>query len=110
MRFGTYYFLQAPPSVAHPDVIRLEIEQMAWTEGGGCGGARRRAPRPHRAPLHRLRSLGLTAGARARRRDADAARAHRAGGGYPAVSRSDPASRRTRPAATPGVWTARRRG
>jgi alkanesulfonate monooxygenase SsuD/methylene tetrahydromethanopterin reductase-like flavin-dependent oxidoreductase (luciferase family) len=32
MRFGTYYFLQAPPSVAHPDVIRREIEQMAWTE------------------------------------------------------------------------------
>ena len=32
MRFGTYYFLQAPPSVTHPDVIRWEIEQMAWTE------------------------------------------------------------------------------
>src|SRR5262249_35296845 len=32
MRFGTYYFLQAPPSITHPDVIRHEIEQMAWTE------------------------------------------------------------------------------
>jgi alkanesulfonate monooxygenase SsuD/methylene tetrahydromethanopterin reductase-like flavin-dependent oxidoreductase (luciferase family) len=32
MRFGTYYFLQAPPSVAHPDVVRHEIEQMTWTE------------------------------------------------------------------------------
>jgi alkanesulfonate monooxygenase SsuD/methylene tetrahydromethanopterin reductase-like flavin-dependent oxidoreductase (luciferase family) len=32
MRFGTYYFLQAPPSLAHPDVVRNEIEQMVWTE------------------------------------------------------------------------------
>src|SRR6476646_8643622 len=32
MRFGTYYFLQAPPSVRHTDVIRQEVEQMAWTE------------------------------------------------------------------------------
>src|SRR4029453_11174426 len=32
MRFGTYYFLQAPPSIAHPDVVRREIEQMVWTE------------------------------------------------------------------------------
>jgi alkanesulfonate monooxygenase SsuD/methylene tetrahydromethanopterin reductase-like flavin-dependent oxidoreductase (luciferase family) len=32
MRFGTYYFLQAPPSISHPDVIRHEIEQMVWTE------------------------------------------------------------------------------
>ena len=32
MRFGTYYFLQAPPSIAHPDVVRQEIEQMVWTE------------------------------------------------------------------------------
>src|SRR4029453_8797166 len=32
MRFGTYYFFQAPPAVSHPDVIRGEIEQMAWTE------------------------------------------------------------------------------
>ncbi|MGH7341596.1 MAG: LLM class flavin-dependent oxidoreductase, partial [Candidatus Rokuibacteriota bacterium] len=32
MRFGTYYFLQAPPSIPHPDVVRREIEQMVWTE------------------------------------------------------------------------------
>jgi len=32
MRFGTYYFLQAPPTITHPDVIRHEIEQMVWTE------------------------------------------------------------------------------
>src|SRR5262250_302774 len=32
MRFGTYYFFQAPPAVSHPDVIRGEIEQMVWTE------------------------------------------------------------------------------
>src|SRR5258705_3456608 len=35
MRFGTYYFLQAPPAVTHPDVIRREIEQMVWTEARG---------------------------------------------------------------------------
>src|SRR2546427_6054511 len=32
MRFGTYYFLQAPPSLSHPEVIHREIEQMVWTE------------------------------------------------------------------------------
>src|SRR6266571_1312134 len=32
MHFGTYYFLQAPPALAHPEVVRREIEQMAWTE------------------------------------------------------------------------------
>ena len=32
MRFGTYYFLQAPPSIAHPDIVRQKIEQMVWTE------------------------------------------------------------------------------
>src|SRR5207247_6143827 len=32
MRFGTYYFLQAPPALAHPEVVRHEIEQMVWTE------------------------------------------------------------------------------
>src|SRR2546426_1883249 len=32
MRFGPYYFLQAPPALAHPEVVRREIEQMAWTE------------------------------------------------------------------------------
>src|SRR5258708_39854453 len=32
MRFGTYSFLQAPPSLTHAEVFRREIEQMAWTE------------------------------------------------------------------------------
>src|SRR2546427_2893482 len=32
MRLGTYYFLQAPPAPAHPEVVRRGIEQMAWTE------------------------------------------------------------------------------
>ncbi len=32
MRFGTYYFLQAPPHLTHADVVQREIEQMAWTE------------------------------------------------------------------------------
>src|SRR5256885_15197219 len=32
MRSGTYYFLQAPPSLSHPEVIHREIEQMVWTE------------------------------------------------------------------------------
>src|SRR5438874_13566055 len=32
MRFGTYYFLQAPPSLTHGEVFRRELEQMAWTE------------------------------------------------------------------------------
>src|SRR2546427_882524 len=32
MRFGTYYFLQAPPALAHPEVVRREIEQRAWIE------------------------------------------------------------------------------
>ena len=32
MRFGTYYFLQAPPAVDHAAVIQNEIEQMVWTE------------------------------------------------------------------------------
>src|SRR3989449_3623235 len=32
MRFGTYYFLQAPPALAHAEVFRREIEQMMWTE------------------------------------------------------------------------------
>src|SRR5947208_13961041 len=35
MRFGTYYFLQAPPALSHADVFRREIEQMAWTEEPG---------------------------------------------------------------------------
>jgi alkanesulfonate monooxygenase SsuD/methylene tetrahydromethanopterin reductase-like flavin-dependent oxidoreductase (luciferase family) len=32
MRFGTYYFLQAPAWLSHPEVVRRDIEQMAWTE------------------------------------------------------------------------------
>jgi alkanesulfonate monooxygenase SsuD/methylene tetrahydromethanopterin reductase-like flavin-dependent oxidoreductase (luciferase family) len=32
MRFGTYYFFQAPPQLAHADVVQREIEQMVWTE------------------------------------------------------------------------------
>ncbi|HEX9817997.1 MAG TPA: LLM class flavin-dependent oxidoreductase [Methylomirabilota bacterium] len=32
MRFGTYYFFQAPPSLSHPEVVQREMEQMAWTE------------------------------------------------------------------------------
>ena len=32
MRFGTYYFLQAPPSLTHAEVFQRDIEQMAWTE------------------------------------------------------------------------------
>jgi alkanesulfonate monooxygenase SsuD/methylene tetrahydromethanopterin reductase-like flavin-dependent oxidoreductase (luciferase family) len=32
MRFGTYYFLQAPPALSHPEVVHREIEQMVWTE------------------------------------------------------------------------------
>src|SRR5919108_2386646 len=32
MRFGTYYFFQAPPWLTHADVVQREIEQMEWTE------------------------------------------------------------------------------
>ncbi|HEU5323455.1 MAG TPA: LLM class flavin-dependent oxidoreductase, partial [Methylomirabilota bacterium] len=32
MRFGTYFFFQAHPSLSHPEVIRRDVEQMAWTE------------------------------------------------------------------------------
>jgi len=32
MRFGTFFFLQAPPWLEHPEVVHREIEQMAWTE------------------------------------------------------------------------------
>ena len=32
MRFGTYYFLQAPPGHAHADIIHDELEQMVWAE------------------------------------------------------------------------------
>jgi alkanesulfonate monooxygenase SsuD/methylene tetrahydromethanopterin reductase-like flavin-dependent oxidoreductase (luciferase family) len=32
MRFGTYYFFQAPPHLEHAAIVRGEVEQMAWTE------------------------------------------------------------------------------
>jgi alkanesulfonate monooxygenase SsuD/methylene tetrahydromethanopterin reductase-like flavin-dependent oxidoreductase (luciferase family) len=35
MRFGTYYFFQAPPHLRHPEIIHRELEQMEWTEALG---------------------------------------------------------------------------
>ena len=32
MRFGTYYFFQAPPHLTHADVVQREMAQMVWTE------------------------------------------------------------------------------
>jgi alkanesulfonate monooxygenase SsuD/methylene tetrahydromethanopterin reductase-like flavin-dependent oxidoreductase (luciferase family) len=32
MRFGTYYFFQAPPGLSHRDIIHHELQQMAWAE------------------------------------------------------------------------------
>ena len=32
MRFGTFYFFQAPPGHRHEDIIRRELEQIEWTE------------------------------------------------------------------------------
>jgi alkanesulfonate monooxygenase SsuD/methylene tetrahydromethanopterin reductase-like flavin-dependent oxidoreductase (luciferase family) len=32
MRFGTYFFLQAPPWLAHPEIIHNELGQMEWSE------------------------------------------------------------------------------
>jgi alkanesulfonate monooxygenase SsuD/methylene tetrahydromethanopterin reductase-like flavin-dependent oxidoreductase (luciferase family) len=32
MRFGTYFFLQAPPGLTHPQVIYNELEQVQWSE------------------------------------------------------------------------------
>src|SRR2546427_8890255 len=32
VRFGSYCVLQAPLALAHAEVFRREIEQMAWTE------------------------------------------------------------------------------
>jgi alkanesulfonate monooxygenase SsuD/methylene tetrahydromethanopterin reductase-like flavin-dependent oxidoreductase (luciferase family) len=32
MRFGTYFFLQAPPGHRHADIIARELDQMAWSE------------------------------------------------------------------------------
>jgi alkanesulfonate monooxygenase SsuD/methylene tetrahydromethanopterin reductase-like flavin-dependent oxidoreductase (luciferase family) len=35
MKFGTYFFFQAPPGRSHVDVIHDELEQMEWTEALG---------------------------------------------------------------------------
>ncbi|HEY7249529.1 MAG TPA: LLM class flavin-dependent oxidoreductase [Methylomirabilota bacterium] len=32
MRFGTYFFLQAPPGHRHADIIQRELQQMVWSE------------------------------------------------------------------------------
>src|SRR5262250_468540 len=32
MRFGTFFFFQAPPGHRHDDIIRRELEQIEWTE------------------------------------------------------------------------------
>lgn len=32
MRFGTYYFFQAPPGHEHADIIHRELEQVEWAE------------------------------------------------------------------------------
>jgi len=32
MRFGTFYFFQAPPGERHADIIHRELEQVEWTE------------------------------------------------------------------------------
>ncbi len=32
MKFGTFYFFQAPPGQRHADIIRRELEQIEWTE------------------------------------------------------------------------------
>jgi alkanesulfonate monooxygenase SsuD/methylene tetrahydromethanopterin reductase-like flavin-dependent oxidoreductase (luciferase family) len=67
MRFGTYYFLQAPPSITHPDVVRRKIEQMAWTEALGFDSIW--LTEHH---FHRLRSLRFAGGPGGGRRDAEA--------------------------------------
>ncbi|HXH82910.1 MAG TPA: LLM class flavin-dependent oxidoreductase [Candidatus Tectomicrobia bacterium] len=35
MRFGTFFFFQAPPGHRHPEIIRRELEQMEWSEALG---------------------------------------------------------------------------
>ncbi|MGH7278815.1 MAG: LLM class flavin-dependent oxidoreductase [Candidatus Rokuibacteriota bacterium] len=32
MRFGTFFFFQAPPGHRHDEIIRRELEQIEWTE------------------------------------------------------------------------------
>ena len=69
MRFGTYYFFQAPPGHRHADIIRARARP-----DGVDGGAGLRRDLAHRAPLHRLRPLGGSGHPRLRGR-----LAHRAG-------------------------------
>jgi hypothetical protein len=69
MRFGTYYFLQAPPFIPHPDVVRREIEQMVWTEELGFT-ALRGMPMLNsllRGPVHQLAPAATSTSRRARR-------------------------------------------
>lgn len=39
MRFGTFFFFQAPPGHRHEDIIRRELEQIEWTEELGFDAA-----------------------------------------------------------------------
>ncbi|PYN06871.1 MAG: LLM class flavin-dependent oxidoreductase, partial [Candidatus Rokuibacteriota bacterium] len=32
MRFGTFFFFQAPPWQTHPEIIHRELQQMEWAE------------------------------------------------------------------------------
>ena len=90
MRFGTYYFLQAPPERAHPEVVQREIEQMAWTEELGFDSIW--------LTEHHFIEYGLSvspAVLAARGRHADAPGAHRPGRRDPALPRSRSASPRS---------------
>src|SRR5262249_4974350 len=90
MRFGTYYFLQAPPSITHPDVVRREIEQMAWTEELGFDSIW--------LTEHHFIDYGLSVSPAVLAAAAAmaAAGALRPGGGDPAVPRSGSARRGAR--------------
>ena len=35
MRFGTFFFFQAPPWQTHPEIIHRELQQMEWAEEHG---------------------------------------------------------------------------
>jgi alkanesulfonate monooxygenase SsuD/methylene tetrahydromethanopterin reductase-like flavin-dependent oxidoreductase (luciferase family) len=35
MRFGTYFFFQAPPGLPHDEIIHNELQQMEWAEALG---------------------------------------------------------------------------
>ena len=39
MRFGTFFFFQAPPGHRHDEIIRRELEQIEWTEELGFDAA-----------------------------------------------------------------------